>query len=81
MVFGVNFVEGVEAFTAALFRDVLGWSQDEVSVLNANVRSAVRKGDALAMCDFHVIIGQKPPVQPKRGRGRIPTGATDLLSC
>ncbi|KAK4445920.1 S-adenosyl-L-methionine-dependent methyltransferase [Podospora aff. communis PSN243] len=62
---GVNFVEGVEAFTAALFRDVLGWSQDEVSVLNANVRSAVRKGDAHALYDFHVIIGQKPLLQSK----------------
>lgn len=56
---GVNFCEGVEAFTAVLFRDVLGWSQDEVDALNASVRDAVRKGDAHAMFDFLVVTGQK----------------------
>ncbi|KAK3685218.1 S-adenosyl-L-methionine-dependent methyltransferase [Podospora appendiculata] len=57
---GVNFIEGVEAFTAALFEDVLGWSQDEVTALNEGVRSSVRKGDAHALFDFLVITGQKP---------------------
>ncbi|KAK3317961.1 S-adenosyl-L-methionine-dependent methyltransferase [Apodospora peruviana] len=57
---GVNFVEGVEAFTAALFKDVLGWTQEEVEVLNAGVRSSVRKGDAHAIFDFLVITAQKP---------------------
>ncbi|KAK0622006.1 S-adenosyl-L-methionine-dependent methyltransferase [Bombardia bombarda] len=57
---GINFVEGVEAFTAALFKDVLGWSQEEVAVLNAGVRSSVRKGDAHAMFDYLVITSQRP---------------------
>ncbi|KAK3388027.1 S-adenosyl-L-methionine-dependent methyltransferase [Podospora didyma] len=57
---GVNFVEGVEAFTAVLFKDVLGWSAEEVQALNAGVRAAVRKGDAHAIFDFLVITGQRP---------------------
>jgi SAM-dependent methyltransferase len=57
---GINFTEGVEAFTAALFADVLGWSKEEIAVLNAGVRNAVKKGDAHALFDFLVITGQKP---------------------
>ncbi|OHF02013.1 hypothetical protein CORC01_02592 [Colletotrichum orchidophilum] len=57
---GVNFVEGVEAFTAALFKDVLGWSLEEVTVLNAGVRAAVRKRDVHPIFDFIVVTGQKP---------------------
>ncbi|KAK3347047.1 S-adenosyl-L-methionine-dependent methyltransferase [Lasiosphaeria hispida] len=56
----VNMAEGVEAFTAALFCDVLGWSHDEVSVLNADVRSSAKKGDAHAIFDFLIVTGQKP---------------------
>jgi len=56
----MNFTEGVDAFTAVLFRDVLGWSQEEVDVLNAGVRSAANKGDAHAIFDFYIITGQKP---------------------
>ncbi|KXH65901.1 hypothetical protein CSAL01_12986 [Colletotrichum salicis] len=57
---GVNFLEGVEAFTAALFKDVLGWSPEEVTVLNAGVRAAVRKRDVHPIFDFVVVTGQKP---------------------
>ncbi|KAF0317860.1 Secondary metabolism regulator LAE1 [Colletotrichum sp. SAR11_59] len=57
---GHNFLEGVEAFTAALFKDVLGWSQEEVIVLNAGVRAAVHKKDAHPIFDFIVVTGQKP---------------------
>ncbi|KXX75653.1 Malonyl-[acyl-carrier protein] O-methyltransferase 1 [Madurella mycetomatis] len=56
---GLNFTEGVEAFTAALFKDVLGWSETEVAVLNASVRSGVKKGDAHGIFDFLVVTGQK----------------------
>ncbi|KAL2180554.1 S-adenosyl-L-methionine-dependent methyltransferase [Thermothelomyces heterothallicus CBS 202.75] len=56
----VNFTEGVEAFTAALFADVLGWSKDEIAVLNAGVRSAAKKADTHALFDFLVITAQKP---------------------
>ncbi|KAK1499405.1 hypothetical protein CCUS01_00129 [Colletotrichum cuscutae] len=57
---GVNFLEGVEAFTAALFKDVLGWSPEKVTVLNAGVRAAVRKRDVHPIFDFIVVTGQKP---------------------
>ncbi|KAK0654566.1 S-adenosyl-L-methionine-dependent methyltransferase [Cercophora samala] len=56
----VNFIEGVEAFTAALFKDVLGWSQEEVSALNAEVKATAKRGNAHAIFDFLVITGQKP---------------------
>jgi len=62
---GINFTEGVEAFTAVLFKDVLGWTEEEIAVLNATVRTAVRKGDAHAIFDFLVITGQKPLVDNK----------------
>ncbi|KAK4213071.1 malonyl-O-methyltransferase [Rhypophila decipiens] len=57
---GVNFTEGVEAFTAALFKDVLGWSQEEVTILNAGVRNSIKKGSAHAIFDFLVVTAQKP---------------------
>jgi len=57
---GVNFIEGVEAFTGVLFKDVLGWSAEEVSRLNNEVKTAVKRGDAHAIFDFLVITGQKP---------------------
>lgn len=57
----VNFAEGVEAFTAALFTDVLGWPQDEVKRLNHDVDTAVRETtEARPMFDFRVVIAQKP---------------------
>ncbi|KAK1767606.1 S-adenosyl-L-methionine-dependent methyltransferase [Phialemonium atrogriseum] len=55
-----NFAEGVEAFTAVLFKDVLGWSQEEIAVLNAGVRAAARRKDVHTLFDFLVITGQKP---------------------
>lgn len=57
---GVNFFEGVEAFTAALFTDVLGWKREEVTVLNAGVRAASRRKDVHPIFDFLVVTGQKP---------------------
>ncbi|KAL5593467.1 hypothetical protein FOBRF1_012569 [Fusarium oxysporum] len=39
---GVNMREGVAAFTAVLFTDVLGWSREEVELFNARVREASR---------------------------------------
>lgn len=55
-----NFTEGVEAFTAVLFKDVLGWSQEEVTVLNAQVRAAARQKDVHPMFNFLVVTGRKP---------------------
>ncbi|KAK4185323.1 S-adenosyl-L-methionine-dependent methyltransferase [Podospora australis] len=57
---GVNFTEGVEAFTAVLLKDILGWPQEDVATLNAAVQTAVKNGDAHALFDFLVITGQRP---------------------
>ncbi|KAH7362279.1 S-adenosyl-L-methionine-dependent methyltransferase [Plectosphaerella cucumerina] len=57
---GANFSEGVEAFTAALFTDVLGWTPAEVMVLNAGVRAAARDTSTHPIFDVLVITAQKP---------------------
>lgn len=56
----VNFDEGVDAFTAVLFRDILGWSQEEVTVFNALVQAAVKRKDVHPIFDFVVVTGVKP---------------------
>jgi SAM-dependent methyltransferase len=56
----VNFIEGVEAFTAVLFKDVLGWKEEEVRTLNSGVRSEARNKNIHPIFDFLVITGQKP---------------------
>lgn len=60
MLLGINFVEGVEAFTAAPFIDILGWTKEEVEVLNASVRNAIRRKDAHPLFNFLVTTAQKP---------------------
>lgn len=55
----LNFVEGVEAMTAVLLRDVLGWSGDEVEMLNARVRLAARKVEPKLVVDYVVVMAQK----------------------
>ncbi|KAK2592683.1 hypothetical protein QQS21_009613 [Conoideocrella luteorostrata] len=54
-----NYVEGVEAMTAVLVRDVLGWPEDEVEMLNARVRLAAKKPDLKVMFDYVVVTAQK----------------------
>ncbi|OKL59146.1 hypothetical protein UA08_05915 [Talaromyces atroroseus] len=56
----LNFVEGVDAFTAVLFRDVLGWKQDEVEILNSSVRAAAQQKGIHPLFDFLVVTAQKP---------------------
>ncbi|KAL4914512.1 S-adenosyl-L-methionine-dependent methyltransferase [Aspergillus aurantiobrunneus] len=55
----VNFIEGVEGFTAALFGDVLGWEREDVQALNAGVRAESMRSDIHPVFDFHVISAQK----------------------
>ncbi|KPM41478.1 hypothetical protein AK830_g5067 [Neonectria ditissima] len=57
---GVNFYQGVGAFTAALFTEVLGWSREEVEVFNASVREASLQRAVHPIFDFVVLTGQKP---------------------
>ncbi|KAE8343266.1 hypothetical protein BDV24DRAFT_149874 [Aspergillus arachidicola] len=56
----VNFVEGVDAFTASILPDILGWRKEEVMVLNAAVRREVLANTMHALFDFLVIVAQKP---------------------
>lgn len=56
----VNFVEGVEAFTAALFTDVLGWDPAEVKAINTGVRNEAMRNDIHPIFDFLVFAAQKP---------------------
>lgn len=66
---GANFSEGVEAFTAALFTDVLGWKPAEVMVLNAGVRAAARDKNVHPIFDMLVITAQKPLTADASGAG------------
>ncbi|PWI64956.1 hypothetical protein PCL_08407 [Purpureocillium lilacinum] len=52
-------VKVVDAFTAVLFRDILGWSQEEVEVSNALVRAAAKRKQVHPIFDF-VVTGVKP---------------------
>ncbi|KAL4798393.1 S-adenosyl-L-methionine-dependent methyltransferase [Aspergillus venezuelensis] len=56
----LNFTEGVEGFTAALFEEVLGWEREEIKALNAGVRAEGSRNDIHPIFDFHVISAQKP---------------------
>ncbi|KAL4923692.1 class I SAM-dependent methyltransferase [Aspergillus undulatus] len=56
----LNFIEGVEGFTAALFGEVLGWEREEIKALNAGVRAESLRNDIHPIFDFHVISAQKP---------------------
>ncbi|PYI00074.1 S-adenosyl-L-methionine-dependent methyltransferase [Aspergillus ellipticus CBS 707.79] len=56
----VNFVDGVEAFTAALFTDILGWSMEDVVELNAGVRRESLQNDMHPIFDVYVVMAQKP---------------------
>ncbi|KAJ6436500.1 putative AC transposase [Purpureocillium lavendulum] len=55
-----NIAEGVEGFTAVLNGDVLGWSRQEMEVLNARVRSALSARGVHAIFDFLVVTRMKP---------------------
>lgn len=52
--------EGIDGLTAVPFREILGWSKEEVHVLNATVRREIACGDTHAILDFVVVTGMKP---------------------
>ncbi|RSL84400.1 hypothetical protein CDV31_016705 [Fusarium ambrosium] len=56
----MNFTSGVDAFTAKPFRDHLGWSQEEVEVLKAEVRKVAKRREVHAMFHLVVVTAQKP---------------------
>lgn len=48
----LQYTEGVEAFTMLPFTSILGWSREEVEVLNAQVRAHMRVKSIHAMQDL-----------------------------
>ncbi|KAH7245549.1 S-adenosyl-L-methionine-dependent methyltransferase [Fusarium tricinctum] len=57
---GINMKEGVAAFTAVLFTEVLGWSREEVELFNVRVREASRQRSVHPLFDLLVVTGRKP---------------------
>lgn len=53
-------LDGLEGFTLRLFCDVLGWKEEEVTVLLAKVRKALKDTSVHPQYDYHVVYGQKP---------------------
>ncbi|KAN0072702.1 S-adenosyl-L-methionine-dependent methyltransferase [Elaphomyces granulatus] len=60
LLLALNLIEGVDAFTAVLFREVMGWSPDEITAFNETVRKDLRRRSVHAMFDIIVITAQKP---------------------
>lgn len=56
----VQIMEGLEAFTYALFTRQLGYSQAEVEVICAKIRKELKDPKLHAMFHLHVAYGQKP---------------------
>ncbi|KAL1983236.1 hypothetical protein VTN96DRAFT_334 [Rasamsonia emersonii] len=56
----LQFIEGVEGLTAALFSEILGWSKGEIVVFNAKVKEDCKRRDVHCMHEIRVVIGQKP---------------------
>ncbi|KAL1997703.1 hypothetical protein VTN02DRAFT_1001 [Thermoascus thermophilus] len=56
----IDYIEGIEAFTNVPFKEMLGWSEEEVIVFNAKFRAEVKRKDVHAMHDYIVVTAQKP---------------------
>ncbi|OLN87734.1 Phosphoethanolamine N-methyltransferase 3-like protein 2 [Colletotrichum chlorophyti] len=56
----IQYLDGLEGFSLRSFCGALGWTQEEVLVLLAEVRNELKSGAYHAMFDFHVVYGQKP---------------------
>ncbi|KAL9000018.1 MAG: hypothetical protein Q9169_001263 [Polycauliona sp. 2 TL-2023] len=56
----LQIMEGLEAFTYALFTRNLGMSKAEVEVICANIRKEIKNPKMHAMFHLHVAYGQKP---------------------
>lgn len=48
----MDLIDGVEAWTLVPFTEILGWSRQEVEVLNATVRDDVRRRDIHYLFDL-----------------------------
>ncbi|KAL8780676.1 MAG: hypothetical protein Q9194_000779 [Teloschistes cf. exilis] len=58
----LQIMEGLEAFTFALFTKQLGYSKAEVEVICAKIRSEMKDPKLHIMFHLHVAYGQKPAV-------------------
>ncbi|KAK2801693.1 hypothetical protein FQN50_007606 [Emmonsiellopsis sp. PD_5] len=56
----LQYTEGVDAFTNGLFTQVLGWSKEEVTVFNAEVRAAALDRKVHGLHNYHIVYAQKP---------------------
>ncbi|KAI9813029.1 MAG: hypothetical protein M1832_006420 [Thelocarpon impressellum] len=56
----LQIMEGLDAFSMALFTRVLGWLPQEVEVMLAGVREDLRNPSIHAMFAFHFVYGRKP---------------------
>ncbi|KAL4989597.1 S-adenosyl-L-methionine-dependent methyltransferase [Aspergillus falconensis] len=56
----LQMLEGLEAFSAATFTNILGWTIEEVQVFLTLVRKDARDRGVHMMHDFHVVYAQKP---------------------
>ncbi|KAL8947109.1 MAG: hypothetical protein Q9222_006576 [Ikaeria aurantiellina] len=56
----LQIMEGLEAFTYALFTRHLGLSQDEVNIICSNIRNEIKNPKMHVMFHLHVAYGQKP---------------------
>ncbi|KAI9800693.1 MAG: hypothetical protein M1825_004015 [Sarcosagium campestre] len=56
----VNFLEGMSAFSTAIYTRLLGWSVEELEVLFAGVRSDINNKKVHAYFPIYVVYGKKP---------------------
>jgi SAM-dependent methyltransferase len=56
----LNLEEGLEGFSVALFREILGWTTEQLDVLLAGVRSELKNTKIHAYSHVITVIGQKP---------------------
>jgi len=59
----VNVLEGLEAFSMALFTRVLGWSKEEIDVLLVDVRNDIQNRSMHAYWKIYFVYGQKPETE------------------
>ncbi|KAI9802514.1 MAG: hypothetical protein M1833_001586 [Piccolia ochrophora] len=55
----LQILEGLEAFTMALFTRILGWSTEEAQVMLAQVRKDLRNQKIHSYLNFHVVIARR----------------------
>jgi SAM-dependent methyltransferase len=60
LLLALNLIEGVDAFTAAPFREVMGWPPEEITTFNEAVRKDLRRRGVQAIIDMVVVTAQKP---------------------